>query len=67
MTEGDGSLKLLNRAGSHRAVTQFVLSPRHVTVVSFVILGDVEKGESLLIQLPDLFSLIFLKKQHEIV
>jgi hypothetical protein len=37
LTEGHGSLELLNRAGSERAGTQFVLSPRHDTVVSYAI------------------------------
>ena len=36
----------MNRAGSERAATQFVLSPRHATVVSDAVFGGVKKGAS---------------------
>ncbi len=49
LTEGHGSLELLNRVASDKGGTQFVLSPRHATVVSYAIVGGAKKRASPLI------------------
>ncbi len=65
LTERHVSLELLNRPGSDRTGTQFVLSPRHVTVVSFAIFGGVKKRASS--PLTHLALFFIIKKQHKII